>query len=343
MKHLYTALSMVFAGAAYAQCTFTPIITPDPVMTCPVGFTQVYVEGTYDSYQWFENGQPITGAIYPMIEMDGASIGNNLTVQCTLDGCTEMSAPVLVDGWIFLLPYVIHGGDEPNNIGFEGEMFFCEGDTALLVMGQPYTTTIQWTLDGMPIPGATNDTLVVTSNGYYSASGAPEVCPGYIQPLGLELGMFFLPPTTGEIVEVDGQLCIYPTGAQTVQWYLNGAPIVAGECFTPTITGIYTVATSYEGACGPGMSAPYDFFLGITDHGAPFELLARPNPASSECSIAAPRPLQGPWYLMDAAGRHVASGRFTGCTACTLGRVDVEAGNYLLRIEGQALRIAVVR
>lgn len=343
MKHLYTALSITLTVAAHAQCTFTPVITPDPIMTCPIGFTQVSVQGTYDSYQWFENGQPITGAIYPMIEMDGASIGNNLTVQCTLDGCTEMSAPVLVDGWVFLLPYVIHGGDEAHHVGAEGEMFFCEGDTALLVMGQPYNTSIQWTLDGTAIPGATNDTLVVTSDGYYSASGAPTECPGYVQPLGLEIGMFFLPPTAGEIVEIGDQLCIYPSAPQTMQWYLNGIPIAAEECFTPTVTGTYTVATTYEGACGPGISAPYDFFLGVADQLPTVPLLARPNPANTECIIAAPRTLLGPWYLMDAAGRIVASGRFHGCTACALDLVGVEAGNYQLRTDERVLRIAVVR
>ncbi len=245
MKHVYTALSIALTGAAHAQCTFTPIINPDPIMTCPLGFTLVSVQGTYDSYQWFENGQPITGAIYPTIEMDGASIGNNLTVQCTLDGCTEMSAPVLVDGWVFLPPYVIHGGDEANDIGPEGEMLFCEGDTALLVLSPPYTMNIQWTLDGAPIQGANNDTLVVTTDGYYSVSGAPAECLGWIQPLGLQLGLFFLEPTVGEIVVVDGQLCVSPSAPSSVQWYLNDTPIIADECFTPTITGTYTVATTY--------------------------------------------------------------------------------------------------
>lgn len=343
MKHVYTLLAALLSGAAHAQCTFTPVITPNPVMTCPVGFTQVFVQGTYDSYQWFENGQPITGAIYPFIEMDGASIGNNLTVLCTLDGCSEMSAPVLVDGWIFLLPYVIHGGDEPHSIGFEGEQFFCEGDTALLVMGQPYTTSIQWTLDGTPIPGATNDTLVVTTSGFYSASGAPDVCPGYIQPLGLEIGMIFLPPATAEIVEVGDQLCIYPGGAQSLQWYLNGAPFVADECFTPTVTGTYTVATTYEGQCGPGTSLPYDFFLGIGDQRTAAELFVRPNPANTECTLVSSIPLQGNWQLLDAAGRNVASGSFNGCTNCTLDLAAIDPGNYLLRTTDRTVRVAVVR
>ncbi len=72
-------------------------------------------------------------------------------------------------------------------------------------------------------------------------------------------------------------------------------------------------------------------------------LLVRPNPANTECIIAAPRPLLGAWYLLDAGGRNVASGRFNGCTVCTLDLDDLEAGNYQLRTEAQVLRIAVVR
>ena len=108
MKHLSTALALVVTGTAYAQCTFTPTITPDPAITCPVGFLLLETQA-YDSYQWFENGQPITGQTFQVIQVDNASVGNSFTVQCTLNGCTEMSAPVVLDGWVFLLPFVILG------------------------------------------------------------------------------------------------------------------------------------------------------------------------------------------------------------------------------------------
>ena len=81
----------------------------------------------------------------------------------------------------------------------------------------------------------------------------------------------------------------------------------------------------------------------MADHNAAPELLVRPNPANTECVIASSVPLNGPWKLMDAAGREVRNGRFNGCTNCDLDLSTVEAGNYLLLVADRAVRIAVVR
>lgn len=342
MKHLSTALALVVTGTAYAQCTFTPTITPDPAITCPVGFLLLETQA-YDSYQWFENGQPITGQTFQVIQVDNASVGNSFTVQCTLNGCTEMSAPVVLDGWVFLLPFVIHEGDPPYAITQNGPLH-CTGDTVLLILGQPYDTGIQWTNNGTPIVGGTNDTLVVTETGNYNVSGAPSICPGFVQQLGVTITMVFDTPPVPEIVEVDDLLCVTPTpDPGSFQWYLNGAPIVADACFSPTVNGTYTVTADYGSPCGSATSEPYDLFLGMADHNAAPELFVRPNPANTETTIASSVPLNGPWKLMDAAGREVRRGRFNDCTSCTMDLSDVEAGNYLLTTVDRSVRIAVVR
>lgn len=343
MKHLSTALALVISTSATAQCTFTPTITPDPAITCPVGFLLLQTQA-YDSYQWFESGQPITGQTFQVLQVDNASVGNSFTVQCTLNGCTEMSAPVVLDGWVFLLPFVITDGDPPHTIGGSGEAYYCAGDTAFLILGMPYDTGIQWTNNGTPLVGETNDTLVVTETGNYSVSGAPSICPGFIQQLGVTVTLVFDAPPVPGIVVVDDLLCITPTpDPGSFQWYLNGAPIVADACFAPTVNGTYTVTADYGSPCGSATSEPYDFFLGIADDNAGPSLLVRPNPANMEIMVASSTPLSGTWKLMDTAGREVDLGRFYGCTSCALDVSTMEAGNYLLTTMGRSVRIAVVR
>lgn len=347
MKLLYTLFASALVGTIQAQCPFTPTIEPDPALVCPGTFLYLNTQ-VYDSYQWYENGMAITGANFQGIQVDQNSILHEFTVACTQDGCTETSAPVLLDGWVFLLPYAITAGDPPLFTGFEGEAYYCPEDTVLLIMGMPYDTNIQWTENGTPIPDATNDTLIVTGSGLYSVSGTPGVCPGFVQELGVTIPIHFLNYAIPAIVEVGDQLCIYPNMTTYYQWYLNGAPIVTGgECFTPTLTGEYTVSASYADQCGPVTSEPYDFFLGLGDLGANTQVLVRPNPANETITVASSSALQSPWCLLDPAGREVLNGRFAGCTACTIALDAVEAGEYILAYTApfgqRAIRLTVLR
>jgi hypothetical protein len=338
MKHALLLLCLI-AVEAQAQCTFTPTITPDPAVICPGSFLSLETQA-YDSYQWFENGQPITDQTSQVVQVDNASVGNSFTVECTMDGCTEMSAPVVLDGWVFLPPSVILAGQEPVGT-FEGTSFFCWADTALLILGLPYDTNIQWTNNGTPIPGGTNDTLVVTTDGNYSVSGAPAQCPGYVQDLVSGLGMSFYNPGVPPITLVGNQLCTSITGPFNIpSWYLNGEPIGSGTCITPTVAGTYTVIIPTKSLCPSLFSEPYEFVpTGITDHNTAPELLVRPNPASTEVTIASSVPLNGPWRLMDAAGREVHNGRFSCCTNCALDLSTMESGNYLLEMRTGGERI----
>lgn len=346
MKHLSTVFALVIAGAVQAQCTFTPIITPDPAMICPGGSLSLETQA-YDSYQWFENGQPITDQTAQVLQVDNTSAGNSFTVECTLDGCTEMSAPVVLDGLSFQPPSVIRTGAWSMTF-FQGAYWYCLGQNVLLILEPPYDTNIQWKNNGTTIPGETNDTLVVTADGNYRASGAPAQCPGYVQQSSPSIGIHFQYPDMPTITVVGDQLCAATPGGPggwQYHWYLNGELIGSGACITPTIAGTYTVTgPGSKNVCGTAPSEPYEWVpTGIADHNTGPLLLVRPNPANTEITIAASVPLNGPWKLMDAAGREVHSGRFNGCTNCDLDLSTVEAGNYLLLVADRSVRIAVVR
>ena len=100
----------------------------------------------------------------------------------------------MIDGWQFLLLFVINGGDYNNaNGAFE----VCLNDTITFELGLPYDTNIQWTADGNPIAGQTNSLIEITSPDTtgivnYNVCGSPSICPNYLQCLGVPLNVQFV-------------------------------------------------------------------------------------------------------------------------------------------------------
>ncbi|MBK9177415.1 MAG: T9SS type A sorting domain-containing protein [Flavobacteriales bacterium] len=344
MRTSFTLALTAMTVAAAAQCLHDPLIAPDEVILCPSESITLTTQEA-DSYQWLKDGTPIPGADQQDHIVSAFDDGGSMfTVIATVDGCAEASPGVLVDGWVFLLPFVMHAGDDPIDVGPNGSIY-CEGDTALLILMPPYDTNIQWTESGNPIPGADNDTLVVTEAGSYSASGAPGICPNFQQQLGVTIAIAFQPAFQPTIIEIGDMLCIYPNDFTWHQWYFDGEPMGFGECFTPTVAGSYTVSASYIKVCGPGLSEPHDVVLGIHDQDRALSLRAWPNPATDQCTVTFNEPLHGAWRLMDASGRLIQTGRFNGGHSATLSLVGLEPGNYFLLTEGitAPFRIAVVR
>ena len=134
-------------------------------------------------------------------------------VEATLDGCTELSPEVLIDGWAFLPVTVTSSGD--FEIGNSGESLVCIGDTMYFNINLPYNTSITWFKNGSPIAGEDSTTLSVTSAGQYTVTGAPDICPDYLQSLGLTLEVVFIECSTGtdDRFVKDENIKIYPNPA----------------------------------------------------------------------------------------------------------------------------------
>ncbi len=343
MRKTITLITLLSLKAASGQCPFDPTITPNDLILCPNAQGTLTTQA-YDGYQWFQDGQPITGATEQTLQVNSSQGGSQFTVSATLNGCTETSPAVLVDGWVFLLPFIIHGGDEPYDIGSQGEQLFCVGDTALLVLGLPYSENIQWTNNGMPINGATNDTLVVTGAGAWSASGAPAICPNFNQSVGVQVVTSFTPNQQPEIVVSGDELCVSPS-TYPHQWYLNGSPIVADVCFAPTVSGVYTVTMDLPGPCD-APSDPADISVGVDEGMGRTDVTLSADGAAGRVRLSASAPLHGPWELVDAQGRVVQNGYFGGCTNCLIDLRGTIDGAYWLRspaFGSRALPFAVVR
>lgn len=300
----------------------------------------------YDAYQWYMDGSPIPGATEQSFVVDyWMHSGFSFSVEATLNGCTEMSPSQLVDGWVFLPPFVMQGGDEPYMVDGNGVPLHCVGDTVILSLGMPWNTNITWTDDWAVIPGENNVDLVVTGSGAYSAVAAPDLCPNFMQPLGVQVVIEFTDSVQPVIELVNGtQLCADPPGL-THAWTLNGNPIpgATGPCIPFTEPGTYMVSANYGHPC----SSPSEPFLvtGLGHEVAAGTPMLHPNPASSLVHVGglAPQGRALPWAIMDAAGRVVAAGRTPVSGTWSIDVSGLPNGSYALRITDDGLLIPATR
>jgi hypothetical protein len=162
-----------------------------------------------------------------------------MTVEVDNGGTMETSPEFFVDGWAFASPSVMTSGNFTT--GPNGEAVLCTGDTLTLEYLLPYNTNITWYNNGDTIPGQTNQTMIVTTAGSYTVSGAPAECPNFQQNSGVPVDVtvhncsaagidentlaqarIFPNPTTGELTiehdsETISEVAIHSTTGQLVQ------------------------------------------------------------------------------------------------------------------------------
>ncbi|MBK9537543.1 MAG: hypothetical protein IPO12_02125 [Flavobacteriales bacterium] len=313
-----------------AQCTFDPTVLWSGQILCPDEST-ILTTQAYDSYQWFKDGLVIPGAIAQTIGISAAQdAGSSFHVIATDDGCSEASPAVLVDSWVFLLPAVLHGGDTAQGMGLDGELLFCDGDTLLLTLMQPYDTLIQWTDNGFPIPGADQSTLIVTGTGSYSVSGAPSICPNFAQQLGVTIQAIFQPMVQPDIVPNGNELCAYPAG-NSYQWYLNGQPIAGSDtsCIDASTPGLYTLSVDYGLPCQIASEGFLATGIPVMEVGS--EVRVSPVPASQRVRFQWPGTARGIWSVIDVNGRSIAWGQVSEQRSHDLDVSAWPVGTYTLR------------
>ena len=326
------------ACMAQAQCDFDPVIFPEQIENLCPGEEITLFTGDFDSFQWYFDGQPIDGATGPTHTVTYFFAGP-YSVEVTHEGCTEMSPEIWVDGWMFLPPTVIHGGDEPVGLDPFGNPSFCEGQMLTLEMGLPYTENIISMNNGVPNEGETGTTLVITESGSYTASAAPAECPNNVVGLGVEITVTFLETQQPQIMEQDDQICAFPLG-QSYTWYLNGEEIDEEEaCITPSSSGPYTVFVDYGQPCQI-ISEPY-LLTGVQIADATDLWSIYPNPGAGTINIAMD-PSVGPgtyFSVIDMVGRLVACGWMPVNGLLQFNVSDLEAGTYMFQAarDGKAL------
>jgi len=65
----FSVLFLVTGGSSVAQCPFDPTVTPADLILCPNSQGELATQ-SYDSYQWYKEGNPIPGATGQTLVVD---------------------------------------------------------------------------------------------------------------------------------------------------------------------------------------------------------------------------------------------------------------------------------
>lgn len=182
--------------------------------------------------QWLLNGNPIAGATTSTLTVKNSG---NYTLRQTLSGCSATSAITTVtSNPLPSLPVITPGFDQT----------LCDGQSVVLrTIGnfQQY----QWQNNLVDIPGATSDSLVVTSNGNYrlvvtNAAG----CSRNSDDVALNFQPLPQVPTitaNGPLTFCSGNSVKLSTGGVVVQWFRNGQSLnVTSDSLIVSQSGNYT-------------------------------------------------------------------------------------------------------
>jgi len=220
---LIITLCLGVTGTLTAQAkipkTLKPVILGNTLL-CPNSGSTLHTQKIYDTYQWYvrdyfsDEKILIPGAITNELTVTKDDVLKYFSVEVTLKGFKRSSEEKLIDGLVFIPPTVMSGGDFKNGPGF---FVLNEGDTGLFTLLQPYNTNITWYRNNEPITGATLIELPVTQPGTYTVKGAPEVCPDYIQYLGVDLIVKVKKNNKIPIVSGDTMLCPNEQGMLSTQ------------------------------------------------------------------------------------------------------------------------------
>ncbi len=220
MRKLYTLFLLLIGTSALAQ---NPTVTGDS-MLCP-NSTGLLITQPYDTYQWFvryfgsSTITPISGANSQTLPIDYSNYAASyLSVEVTLGANDYVSPEFFVDGYAFAGFTVASSGD--YTIGPFGESVLCPGDTMFFEVLLPYDTNITWFENGDTIPGINTTILTVTEPGNYYVTGAPSLCPNYIEGPGVTLDVIDCPVGIEE--NNSSQISIYPNPAENSIRILNG-------------------------------------------------------------------------------------------------------------------------
>lgn len=229
----------------FVDCPFDPVINPNNIILCPEKDDTLSTISA-EFYQWFKDGNPIQEATQQDLIVDYfSSAGSNFSVDVTIDGCTERSADVLVDGWVFLPVTVTTLSDIPL-------ADLCEGDSVYLQLNSPYENDIIWTKNNIVIENETNDSLLITNSGVYSVVGFTETCPDFGGE-SVPIDMIFKPAPIPLIsfVESSQTVSTSATNVSVFNWFIDGVPSgqIGGSSFSAPQTGEYQLNIEYSNGC----------------------------------------------------------------------------------------------
>ena len=218
------------SGTYFVNYIIPTITTASGSTSYCAGSSIDLISSSADSYQWTLNGVDIVGATNQMYTANQAG---TYTVTAVIGSCSSGSADFVLTE---IIPLITSGGSVNT---------LCPGST--LDLTSSLADSYQWSLDGIIIPGAVNQTYTASLEGTYTVTVSLGVCTSITS---LDFVITEIIPT---ITGAGGATTLCPGGtldltsslADTYQWALNGVDIVGAtnQVYSATQEGTYTVTT----------------------------------------------------------------------------------------------------
>src|SRR5205085_1148246 len=217
---------------AGSTCSFTVTVndTQNPTLTCPVNQNASSAGGSVVvNYPPPTASDNCSGVGTPTCTPPS---GSTFPVGTTTVNCSDSSAGATCSFTVTVnytqVPTVTPGG--PTT--------FCQGGSVTLTSSS--ATGNQWNLNGGPIGGATNQTLVVTASGSYTVTVTIGACSSTSAITTVTVNPT---PPTPTITPggpttfcAGGSVTLTSSSASGNQWYLNGNPIGGATNQTLNVT-----------------------------------------------------------------------------------------------------------
>ncbi len=205
-----------------------------------------------DAYQWYRDGQPIVGSV-----SDTAIVGStgNYNVVVTNGGTCSDSAAGAVQITVNPKPDIVV-------LNLDSASTLCDGDSAVLV-GGPAGTFYQWYKDGISIPGANTNALLVKNSGRYNVliSDFNFCTDSALNPPVVNFNPLPNPTintSNGTSSFCDGDsLVLSVNGMTSHQWFRNSL-LLSGETSSSLLvldSGNYDVLVTDSNSCSDTSSA----------------------------------------------------------------------------------------
>lgn len=215
----------------------------------------------------------------------------------------------------------------------------CAGST--LSLSTPRTDSIQWLLDGFPIPDANDSIFIASQEGDYSVLviNRNTLCASESLPYPLELFEVQVPS-----IAFDGNMTLSvasPNPAYRYDWVRRNHGVVgSGTPFTVPNSGDYTaIAVDTVTGCESGPSATIGIILtsisDFEDLFADFKLYPNPNQGNFQFSLNLLQNKELSYEIRDALGRSIWSeqlGSRIGMVERNIQLPDLATGFYTLSL-----------
>ena len=224
----------------------TPVITASgSTVLCP-GNSVTLTSSAAASYQWYLNGNALSGATSQSYLVTTAGSYTVTTTNAT--GCSATSAATTVTVNTPVTPVITTSGSTT----------FCPGGSVLL--NSSSATTYQWYFNNTAISGATSQSYTATGAGNYTVTTTnASGCSATSSPTLITVSTPVTPVITASgptTICAGSSVTLTSSAATTYQWYVNNTAIsgATSQSYMANNAGSYSVTTTNAAGC-PATSA----------------------------------------------------------------------------------------